>query len=469
MPAPVSATGFDLNQVLAAAQARPNGSQKAFYTSEVAGYIGADPNITIRVDGVLKYRAGITGSLTTSASGIELPTTFDEPPATNTADAITSDDSIVEIESTVTPGRKLILPLALASAANPDKLAISAALDGTNAMRATTILLLPPSLLDPQVATGNIIASVDRFIEQMTGASESSSKNWGGASWTNQQANIQCPSVDALDNMTSGGRGDIMTNNGGPDSIVPWNWADAGVGHNGSNNILEATGAEAWVLKTSFTGSWERLWGPTTVGGGYRWQNGNTLQWVYAVDRASISGSNIAGYPAELDNNGLEFWPPGFNPTSHRNTSLMAQCVAIHCRTLFRVRRLSASGTDNRSLARYRVGLGYDIMNSKQYNYSGSTANGTFARPEAGTYPGYAMDGGRSKNVIIPYDSSNPDAWYAIGVTSITPAYWIAGLGPPWAAAAGVSDWSTEKPEAKTPWCMTHTQFRNNPVPMPTL
>lgn len=475
MPAPISAVGFDLNAILTAAQSQANGTQKAYYTSQVAGYIGSDPDITIRVAGVLKYRAGITGSLTTSASGVELPTTFDEPPATNTADALTSDDAIVEIESTVTPGRKLLMPLALASAANPNKLAISAALDGTNAMRASVILLQPPAILDAQApdpggpVAGGVVASVERFIQQMTTQAPSTMGYFASADWAKQEANIQCPSVAALANMTSGGRGDIMTNNDGPDSIVTWHWAGIATGHSSTNNCLEVRSCEAWVLKDDFaTGSWQRLWGPTTIGDGYLWNTVNTKQWVAAVDRSFISGAGVAAYNSILNANGIEAWQVGFNPVSARNAALMADCVAIHSRCLVRVRRITNSSIDNRAYARYRFCVGYDIMNSKQYNYSGSTDKGTFSRPQDGSYPGYAMDGGRNMWSLVPYNANDPDLWYSYGVTSLAPATWTAGLGPPWAAAAGVEDWKTEKPEAKVPWCMSHQQFRNKPVPMPT-
>lgn len=468
MTAPVSAVGFNLNSILTAAKAKPNGQQKAFYCSEVAGYIGANPDLVITVGGVVKYRAGISGSLESSSSGIELPTQFAEPPAVNTADALTSDDALVEIRSTVTTGRRLIVPLALLSEGDASKLAISAALNGSDAVRASVIVLAPPAGLDQEAASGNIIASVEQFIEQMTGASEGTNKNWSSSRWATQQAHIYVPGYGALADMTSGGRGDIITVGDGPDSIITWNWATTASGHNDSNNCLEACALEAWVLKNSFTGSWERMWGPSKLGGGYRWENDNTRTWVDAQDRASVSGAGVMCYPPEVDQYGEEFWPEGFNPSSHRNASLFAQSVTIHCRTLFRVRKRNPSGTDNRHLARYRVSLGFDVYNSKHYNYSGGTSP-PFSRPEDGTYPGHAMDGGVCRKVIIPYNADNPDAWYAVGVTSLAGAYWTGGINNPWAAAMGVQPFTVDSPYAKAPWCMTAQQFRNNPPPMPTL
>lgn len=314
--------------------------------------------------------------------------------------------------------------------------------------------------IDPAIdaQAGSVIASVEDYITQMT-AANAPSQSFSGMGWANNPGQGLCPSGVALADMTSGGRGDICTYGNGVDSIIAWHWADRAAGHASSSSELQHRSTEAFCLLGN---DWTRLWGPTTLGSGYRWNNGgnggNTNIDISAINR----GGGVSAYPQEIETYGQELWPLGHNPAV--NPSLVRNSVAIHVRGLFRV-GVRPGGADTRSSARYRAKIGFDEANSTHYNFPGGSAGPgkPFSGPEKGTYPGYYMNGFGSSWIPIPFNPANPDAWYMVSVTSITPCFYVAGSVDPW-LSAGITG---EFPWAKEPWCLTHNQLRNNPPPLP--
>jgi hypothetical protein len=323
------------------------------------------------------------------------------------------------------------------------------------------------------------------MLEHMTGDGQGSPRF--NAPWcaNNSGREVYAGSWDALVDMTSGDprRGDICTANGGANCIIGWCWVDLGADHNAANSYLQQKGYECWIKRKS-TGVWVRLWGPTTFGFASVWDGSG--------NRGGVPNSNV-GYPFAvqeggglsnpgpfLSQYGLEFWPNGGVAAGVTNAALVQDMAAVHIRTLLRSRLINPALTDDRASARFRAKQGWDIGNSARAGWSGAnpSAEYTFTRPEKlnlaiasgdyrRAYPGYAMDGGQGRWVLIPFNAADPDRWYIVSGTAVVPAQ-ITGVYGPWAVAAGVGQYTGQTPYGRdSPYVLTRAEFTANPPPDP--
>lgn len=145
--------GIDINALMAVAGAQAQGSQKARFCSDIATILGSNAIFRIKVGGTTKYQSTVVGALTSSASGIAMPTQFVEPASTNVADALTASDALIEVSNASNQTIRITVPLK--SSVNAAFLLASAVLDGTKLVRTSGVLLTPPTSLDASVGSGS--------------------------------------------------------------------------------------------------------------------------------------------------------------------------------------------------------------------------------------------------------------------------------------------------------------------------
>lgn len=148
--------GFDVASLMATAAAQPNGSQKAKFAADVATALGSGAIYEIRagvtvplnesaLDGSVVYRTTISGPLTSSSSGVPMPTQFVEPPTINVSNALTT--GVVEIiRSASNPAIEIRTPLK--AGGGDGFLTASKALNGSYYVRTSGRILVPPAVLD---------------------------------------------------------------------------------------------------------------------------------------------------------------------------------------------------------------------------------------------------------------------------------------------------------------------------------
>lgn len=137
--------GFDVNALMTTAALQPQGQQKAKYSADVAAQIGTNPIVEIRINATVIYRSTISGSMTSSSSGIAFPTQFTEPPSLNVANALTDANAVIVLRNASNAAIEILIPVKAGGAAG--FLTASAALDGTKTVRTSGLLLVPPASL----------------------------------------------------------------------------------------------------------------------------------------------------------------------------------------------------------------------------------------------------------------------------------------------------------------------------------
>jgi lysophospholipase L1-like esterase len=324
-------------------------------------------------------------------------------------------------------------------------------------------------------------AYTEEMLAHMTQAGTGSPRFSGQWCQNSSGREVYCGSWQALVDMTSNGRGDICTRNGGAGSIIGWLWVDIGANHNAPNSKLQLKDYQAWVLRRS-TNTWELLWA-AGVGSASCWDNGgNQGAAINGSYSKAIHEGNGIYTPNRTDfaQYGLEYWPTGGVDAGIRNTGLLQDAKAIHVRALARRALINASGNDDRASARFRGRQGWDIGNASHPGWSGANpvAGGGFTRPEkidlavaigdyTRAYPGYAMDGGSGRWIEIPYDAADPDRWYIISGTAVQCAQ-ITGYYGAWAYAEGRGQYTGQTPYGRdSPYVLTAAEFRANPPPDP--
>ncbi len=121
--------GIDLNALMSVAGAQAQGSQKARYCSDIASLLGSNAIFRIKVSGTTKYQSTVVGALTSSSSGIAMPTQLVEPPSVNVADALTDASALLELSNATNQTIKITVPVKEGGATG--FLDADAALDGT--------------------------------------------------------------------------------------------------------------------------------------------------------------------------------------------------------------------------------------------------------------------------------------------------------------------------------------------------
>lgn len=145
--------GIDINALMAVAGSQAQGTQRARFCSDIASILGSNAIFRIKVGGVTKYQSTVAGALTSSASGIAMPTQFVEPPTTNVADALTASDALIEVSNASNQTIRITVPVK--SSAASGFLEASAALDGTKLVRTSGVLLTAPTSLDASGSGGS--------------------------------------------------------------------------------------------------------------------------------------------------------------------------------------------------------------------------------------------------------------------------------------------------------------------------
>lgn len=324
-------------------------------------------------------------------------------------------------------------------------------------------------------------AYTEEMLAHMTQAGTGSPRFSGQWCQNSSGREVYCGSWQALVDMTSGGRGDICTRNGGAGSIIGWLWVDIGANHNAPNSKLQLKDYQAWILRKS-TNKWELMWA-AGVGAASCWDNGGNQGAAIngSYSQAIHEGGGIyTPNRADFARYGLEYWPTGGVDAGIRNTGLLQDARAIHVRALARRALINPSGNDDRANARFRGRQGWDIGNASHPGWSGANPvyGGGFTRPEkigqaiaigdyTRAYPGYAMDGGSGRWIEIPYDAADPDRWYVISGSAVQCAQ-ITGLYGAWATAAGAGQYTGQTPYGRdSPYVLTASEFRANPPPDP--
>ena len=484
--------GFDVTALVNAALALSVGNQKAKYSSDVAAQLGANPIFEIQVGGTAVYRSTVSGSLAGDSSGITIPSQFVEPPTVNAANALTDSSAVVVIRNASNASIEIRIPVKAGGATG--FATASEALDGTDPVRTSSLILRAPSILDVSLGGGDFLPAANPalsmaqgYIESMTMVNQGQSVNHSSAHWTGSPGQVTVGSYAALQYLCTEG-GDILTQGTGLNAQTFWNWMDISTGHSNTNNELQCLGMEAWILKGTGNssqgiltiGDWEQMWS-APLGTGYEWgsNGGNDIRGDSSITNRDDRGTGIRAVSQNIVNLAQENWPDpnggGAGPTT--NASLMQQSVCWHCRSFFRVGMVNLTGTDNRGNGRYRIKLGHDLFNTSHPNWAGrGTANTgnpyeipypPTSRHPIGTMPGYGMNGSTCSWNLIPFNAANPDAWYVVSLTTFTPGFYAsAGYYPAVAAAFGADEWA-EAPFGKEPYAITHGTFLGKLPPDP--
>ena len=333
--------------------------------------------------------------------------------------------------------------------------------------------------------TSDIVGSVASMLSDNQSANDSgTSRTVGSAAWINNEANMLVGNFVGLQAMDAIG-GDITTNNGGVNTLVPWLWLDAYNNHNNTNNILENRHTYCWILD-SRDDTWKKLFGPVPLGsGGSRWFPSNGLgdydSTMPLLNRDAESGAGVRAFdPDYFANYAMEMWPEGF--VSATNADLLQHAKAINCQTQVRVRSRSTSATDNRANAHYRFKLGWTFFNTNHTNFANRGATAGYGAGKTGnphkhpelpawdgagnSFAGFGAEGGGNRWREVPFDVGNPDRWYLIAVSSVD-SYWTGGYPPAYAAALSVPSYSAS-PWGKSPtYQLSTSEFNSNPPPIP--
>ncbi|MGE0797288.1 MAG: hypothetical protein AB7G13_28750 [Lautropia sp.] len=137
--------GVDMEALVAAALAAPQGQQKAKFCSDFAVAFGSAPRVDIEVGGVSKYRANFTAAMTGAAAGV-LPAPLGAP-TVNVADPVAeATPSALLVIRHPTLGRRMEVPIAATPVAG--KLLISPPLNGTDIIALAFSAMQPPSGFD---------------------------------------------------------------------------------------------------------------------------------------------------------------------------------------------------------------------------------------------------------------------------------------------------------------------------------
>lgn len=176
--------GLDVDSLIATASAQAEGSQKAKFCADVAAAIGSNAiyeiysGVTVALDaatldGTVVYRTTISGALSSSGSGVVLPTQFTEPPTINTADALTGGNDVEVIRNASNSAIQIRTPIKVSGGTG--FLTASKALDGTYTLRTSSRILKAPAVLDTNVGGGSTsgIYAVSTLISDMTSGNDS--------------------------------------------------------------------------------------------------------------------------------------------------------------------------------------------------------------------------------------------------------------------------------------------------------
>jgi len=284
--------------------------------------------------------------------------------------------------------------------------------------------------------------------------------------WAIEEALTSISSIDSLEQATSGGRGDILTHEQGVDLIQSWTWANQRSDNNASQSELQITALYAEVLDKRDE-QWKRVWGPLSIDTSNEW----TDEWQdsdsYSLERENNAlGGPVAAFDHRLSAVGIQAWQTDFpySVDSQVNADLVQNAKVYRVRGLARVAMRPDATEDDRSDARFLIQQGFGLFNSTHPAYISQelTDGSEFTQPSE-TYPGFAIEGGYSRWMLVPFQQEFPDKWYAFGVISITDSTWTALYVEPWAEAAGCGEQDCESEHAAVGGLSGAEYERSNP------
>lgn len=143
VPATLSGTGVNVSALLAAAASQPSGQRGLKYSGDVSNLLGSFPIVEVIVGGIVRYRTTVNGSLSYSASGIAIPSQFNEPPSVNQVDALTSADSKIRFRPA--SGADVALDVNVNVNTIVGALKIDKGLNGSRVLRMSGVVIRPPA------------------------------------------------------------------------------------------------------------------------------------------------------------------------------------------------------------------------------------------------------------------------------------------------------------------------------------
>ena len=442
---PFKAFGFSLDELTVSSLALTSGTQGAAFSSAVATQIGSNAIVQVKVAGVVKYRATVSGSLSSSGAGVVLPATLNAP-TINIADALTDPNCFLEVVNATVPTTYLSIPIVKGSYNGlSGKFAITEELDGTSTLSFYGVLLAPPSVLDQTAgSTTTPSAGVDAtpamILSDMANDNDALALAMNGSALATRKSQTFCPSYDALVDMCMNNRGTLPT---GVDSIVPHIHLWDAAANSATNTKVQIRRLEVLVLRKS-TGTWLRLGGPTRPWG-----------MVLAGTGAGTSGSLAYEDDGEVVSvvplgQGYEITP--LFPYEFSNKVLIADTKRVHVRAQLRLGKTVATTADDRTVGRYFASVGFEFHDSE------TTLT---ARPPT-SFPVKAMMGGNGRSKLVPYTAPERAAgnWMMFSYTAV-PSFTEVGTPLPW--GNGTPAWAYDAP----PWVPTTAEFNTTPPWLP--
>lgn len=141
----VTAVGIDVEQIVADALLEAEGSQKAYYITQLVAALGVNPKVRLKRDGTTVYEATLSAGISNVDGSLAVPASWNSP-TTNSAADIDSGAWLFEIEKATDSGVRLSMS---AGPSGADVVAnLSQDLDGSASVVPSLMLFQCPVSLD---------------------------------------------------------------------------------------------------------------------------------------------------------------------------------------------------------------------------------------------------------------------------------------------------------------------------------